>query len=194
MCSTVIFRYKCGCAERVVFECPFSSTTTNSNASDSPRALSHQNCSRRYRLHQQKLLPPENATATATVSSSQQEQTQFLWMEIPIRPIPRSRSVCPQTEKTKEQKTDKITITDIDESCHDCWQSDVLLKRQKRDSDTASSQISTRSCNKEVESIAYTRILRERPVNELVLPPLSPPPPIITELGVTSSTEGVSEN
>ncbi|KAI0856620.1 hypothetical protein F4860DRAFT_398746 [Xylaria cubensis] len=188
MCSTVIFRYKCGCAKHVVFECPFSSTT-NVNPSDSLRVLSHQNCSRRYRLHQQKLLPPENATATATVPSSQQEQAQLSWMKIPIRPL--LKPVCSQNEKIKEEEADKITITDIDESCHDCWQSDVLLKRQKRDSDTAS-QNSTRSCDKEVESIDYTRILRERPVNELIPPP--PPPRIITDLGVVSSTEGVSEN
>ncbi|KAI0554194.1 hypothetical protein F4679DRAFT_349352 [Xylaria curta] len=190
MCSTVIFRYKCGCTERVVFECPFSSTTSSNI--NSLRVLSHQNCSRRYQFHQQKLLPPENATAAATVPSSQQGQSQPLWMmEIPI--LPPSSSVCPKTEKTKEQKADKITITELDENCHDCWQNDVLLERQKRDSDTAS-QNSTKNCEKNMGDIANTRILRERPLNELILPPPPPPPPIITDLGVPSSMEGVSEN
>ncbi|KAI1735559.1 hypothetical protein F4680DRAFT_302375 [Xylaria scruposa] len=191
MCSTIIFRYKCGCTERVVFECPFSSTPS-SNINNGLRVLSHQNCSRRYRSHQQKLLPPENATATATVHSSRQEQSQPLWMmEIPI--LPPSSSVCLKTEKTEEQKADKIIITELDEDCHDCWQNNVLLERQKRDSDTAS-QTSAKNCEKNMEGMANTRILRERPLNELILPPPPSPPPIITDMGVASSTEGVSEN
>ncbi|KAI1754337.1 hypothetical protein F4782DRAFT_51726 [Xylaria castorea] len=185
MCSTVIFQYKCGCIEHVVFECPFSSTTSSDTRS-SLRALSHQNCSRRYQSHQRKLLLPENATTTATAPSSQQAQLQPLWIEIP------TKLVCPKTEKAKGQKASETTITELDESCHDCWQSYVRLVKQKHDSDTAS-QNSTGNREKEVEHIANTRVLRERAVNELILPP-PPPPPIITDSGVTLSTEGFSGN
>ncbi|KAI0455546.1 hypothetical protein F5B21DRAFT_193216 [Xylaria acuta] len=189
MCSTVIFQYKCGCTEHVVFECPFSSTT-NSNASSSLRALSHQNCSRRYRLHQQKLFPPEDAMTRATTPSSYQTLSQSLGMKMPILPPP--KLVCPRTEKTKERKAGETTITELDEICHDCWQSDVRLAKQKDDSDTASST-PTRACEREVEDPANTRILRERSVNELILLP-PPPPPIITDSGVTSSTDSVPGN
>ncbi|KAI8953937.1 hypothetical protein F4801DRAFT_66648 [Xylaria longipes] len=187
MCSTVIFQYKCGCAERVVFECPFSWTTV-SNASTSLRALSHQNCSRRYRIHQQKLFPPENATTTVTTPSSHQEYSQSFGMKIPILPPP--KLVCPRTGKMKEQKAGEAPMTELDEKCHDCWQSDLRLARQKEDSDTASST-SMRDCEMEVEDLANTRILRERSVNELILPP---PPPIIPDSGVTSSADGFFVN
>ncbi|KAH8159492.1 hypothetical protein CIB48_g8763 [Xylaria polymorpha] len=179
MCSTVIFLYKCGCAERVVFECSFSSTT-NSNASNSLRALSHQNCARRYRLHQQKLFPPNKATTTETAPtpSSHQALPQSLGSNIPILPPP--KSTCPKTEKSEGKKAGETIVTELDESCHDCWQSDLQLAKQQDDDDT-SSLTSMKDDERSVRDLANTRILREKSVNELILPPT--PPPIITDSG-----------
>ncbi|KAI0440182.1 hypothetical protein F4803DRAFT_553326 [Xylaria telfairii] len=190
MCSTVIFRYKCGCAERVVFECSFSSTT-NSNASSSLRALSHQNCARRYRLHQEELFPPNKATlATVTPTPpSHQALPQSLGTDIQVPPSP--KPTCPKTEKSKEQKAGETTVTELDESCHDCWQSDLQLAKQRDDDDT-SSLTSMKDDEKDVRNLANTRILREKPLNELILPP--PSPPIITDSGATSSTGSFSRN
>ncbi|KAI0914367.1 hypothetical protein F4823DRAFT_558063 [Ustulina deusta] len=186
MCSTVIFRYKCGCAERVVFECPFSLTTTSSsNSSKSLRAHARGNCSRRrYRLHQQKLFPAKRTTETTTTASSHRAQPLSLRMKIPILLPPESSSY-PQTAKAKEQDTSETTITEIDDICHDCWQRELRPAKQRDDGGASSAPMRDAE---DQENLAHTYVLRERPVNEVILLPPS------TSLGAVSSAESFPEN
>ncbi|KAI0537342.1 hypothetical protein GGR58DRAFT_351943 [Xylaria digitata] len=175
MCSTVIFHYKCGCAERVVFECPFS-LTTSSNLAKGLHTDSRQSCSRRYRLHQKKLFPPQKRTAATTTTLSPPK--------LPILPPPKSYSS--KSENTEEQETNREATTEVDEICHDCWQRSLGPTKQRDDDGTSSTTIGDYEDDK--ENLVNVRVLRERSVNELILPPLS------TNLGAVSSTENFSED
>ncbi|KAF2969195.1 hypothetical protein GQX73_g4440 [Xylaria multiplex] len=173
MCSTVVFHYKCGCSERVVFECPFSSAPS-SNLAKGLHADSRQNCSRRYRLHQKKLFPPQKLTvATTTIPSSP---------KLPILPPPKLYSS--KSENTEEREADGETTTEIDEICHDCWQRGLGSTKQRDNDSTSSTTMGDYEDDK--ENRVNVRVLRERSVNELILPPLS------TNPGTVSSIENFS--
>jgi hypothetical protein len=182
MCCTVIFKYRCGCAERVVFECPFSSTT-NSILDERRDTDSHQNCSRHYRRHQEKLFAPEKTTATTTASPSHQALPQSLQIMIPI--LPPSGLPCSKPEKTSEQKISETKTSELDDICHDCWQRSLRLAKQEDDDGVASSATMTDD-KEEVEHIANSRILRERSVNEFILPQPT------TDSALVSSSESFS--
>ncbi|KAI3337384.1 hypothetical protein HD806DRAFT_37557 [Xylariaceae sp. AK1471] len=166
MCSTVIFQYTCGCTEHVVLECPFSSSAANSHSH------SHA-CSRRYRRHQQKLFQPTTSSSLAL----------SLRMKIsPRLPPPRLASL----EDTAETKQ-TTTTTELDEECHDCWKRNRIrnLKLAKKTDDDTASSVTMRD---EEEDVMDSRILRERSVNEVILPPPR------RNVDVTSSARSFSES
>ncbi|KAI0879514.1 hypothetical protein GGS24DRAFT_654 [Hypoxylon argillaceum] len=182
MCCTVVFQYRCGCAERVVFECPFPSTT-NSLSDGDLDAYSPQNCLRHYRCHQEKLFAPEKDTVATTASLSHQASSPSLQMTVPSL-LPLSLS-CSETEKTREQKASETRISKLDDICHDCWQRSLRLAKQKDVGDTTSSA-TMKDDNEEAEHGADSHILRERSLNEFILPQPSP------DRGVVSSAENLS--
>ncbi|KAI1429348.1 hypothetical protein F5Y12DRAFT_482167 [Xylaria sp. FL1777] len=185
MCSTIIFQYRCGCAERVVFECPFSLTAISSpGSSKSLRAHVHKNCSRRYRLHQQKLFSLKRTTEKSSTPSLHQAPSSPLQMEIPILPPP--QPPCRQIGKAEEQNASETAVTEIDEICHDCWQHELRLA--KKTEDDGASSTTMRDGEEQGENIANTHVLKERPVNELILPPPN------MSLEAVSSTESFPEN
>ncbi|KAI0527881.1 hypothetical protein F5B22DRAFT_8837 [Xylaria bambusicola] len=185
MCTTVIFQYKCGCAERVVFECPFSSTTTQSSTSslssspsESLRAHAHRNCSRRYQLQQQKLFASKGTTKPSTILSSHQTQSQ-MQTGIPVLPFPKPS--CLQIGKPEEQR---IAVTELDELCHDCWQLELQLTKQRESNDSDTMETDG---DEQEDSGMNARVLREMFLNELVVPPQN------ANLGATSSAESFPE-
>ncbi|RWA07645.1 hypothetical protein EKO27_g7454 [Xylaria grammica] len=182
MCSTVTFQYKCGCAERIVFECPFPSITS-SNSSKSLHAHARRICSRRYRLHQQKLFR-QKQTATTTTPTSYDVPTLSMPMNLPFLPLPKPYS--PKPEKIQGKKAHECTVTEIDEMCHDCWQRSLRLTKQRDGDDGVSADAMRNEEEDEEGNFINARVLREMPVNELILPPSS------TSLGVQSSAESFS--
>ncbi|KAI0971141.1 hypothetical protein F4678DRAFT_433834 [Xylaria arbuscula] len=167
MCCTVMFQYKCGCIERVDFECPFSTDSiTDSSSSNSPRSITHQTCSRPYRLHQQKLFSPETTIKTAITPFSRQEQLLPLRIKGSILPLPEFSGQ--EIAKPEKRNIGEATVTEIDDLCHDCWQREVQLTKQ-RDGDSAPST-TTKDGEEQQAILANTHILREKPVNELILP------------------------
>ncbi|GAW26286.1 hypothetical protein SAMD00023353_2601410 [Rosellinia necatrix] len=187
MCSNTIFRYKCGCNERVVFECPFSSTT-NSDSGGNADLHSHRNCSRRYRRHQQKLLLPKRPMRATATPSSHQASSRPSHKTFPIIPCSPGIPRC-ETRDIKELKLIETPTTVLDEICHDCWQRTLRLT-QMDDDDTASSA-TTKNSEERTEYPANARILTERSVNELVLLPLVTDSEVV-DLGAMSSVGGTS--
>ncbi|KAI1128051.1 hypothetical protein F5Y10DRAFT_181828 [Nemania abortiva] len=167
MCAIVVFQYRCRCTERVVFECPFSSAT-NSILGEDLQMQPQQNCSRRYRRHQERLLTPENTTETAvTTPSHRPSLSRPLQMMIPILLPP--TLPYPEKERTNGQKTIETKTTEIDELCHDCWRHSLWLAKQKDDDKSASSS-TIRDNIDEADDVANRGILRERSANEFILP------------------------
>ncbi|KAI1312146.1 hypothetical protein F5Y03DRAFT_265571 [Xylaria venustula] len=166
MCCTVVFQYKCGCAERIVFECPFSTVSvTDSSSSNSLRSIAHQTCSRPYRLHQQKLFSPKATTKTTTTPSSRREQLLPLRLKGSILTLP---ELSGQENATPEKRNiGEAAATEIDDLCHDCWQREVRLTKQ-RDGNSAPST-TTRDSEEQGKILVNANILREKSVNELIL-------------------------
>ncbi|KAI1167479.1 hypothetical protein F5B18DRAFT_647727 [Nemania serpens] len=163
MCSTVIFQYRCGCAERVVFECPFSSTTdsvSGENLHQHPR----QNCSQR---HRHKLFPSKMTTSAANIPSSHQALSSR--PKIPVLPPP--TLLYPEIGETREEQEASEATTALDEACHDCWQRSLRLARQGDDDEEG------------MGDLANSRVLREISANRVILPPPR------TNSGATLSTE-----
>ncbi|KAI0402732.1 hypothetical protein F4802DRAFT_574885 [Xylaria palmicola] len=173
MCSKVIFLYKCGCAERVLFECPFSSTQQ------------YPNCSKRYRRHQQSLLAPNSLAKPTTAPSPQQSPPDSSQIEVPTSPP--SGHTSPRTTQTEARQARETRTTDVDDVCHDCWQSNLRLDNPT-DHDDIVSPNTMGDDEGQAGNLATSRILREISLNELMLPP----PNLNT--GPVSSAEHLSEN
>ncbi|KAI1281249.1 hypothetical protein F5Y07DRAFT_291252 [Xylaria sp. FL0933] len=165
MCSTVIFEYRCGCTERVVFKCPFSSATVSSS-SNGPGTHTHRDCSRHYQRHQRKLLPPRRTTkSTASPSPSHEEQSPYpITMNIPIST---HQAPYPQIEENARQDTSETAMTEIDDICHDCWQRELRLVKQR--DDDGNSLTTTTDGEEQEENPDEIYVLREMSPNELIL-------------------------
>lgn len=166
MCSTVIFQYRCGCSERVVFECPFSSTA-NSVSGENLHPRPRRNCPKHHRNQLEKLFPSKTTTlSTSSIPSPHQALSQPSQVKNPILP---PTLLCPEIERTKEQKENEAT-TSLDEACHDCWQRSLRLARRGDDDSTASSAIMIDN-EEGIDNPANSRILKEISANRVILPP-----------------------
>ncbi|KAI1821787.1 hypothetical protein F4861DRAFT_441744 [Xylaria intraflava] len=167
MCSTVIFRYVCGCTERTVFECPFSSATSLTSKRGA-HARSNQSCARRHRRHLKRLLRSETqraATVTEATTPSPRLITLPLRTKTPVLSPPRlSRS---QLVKPERRNLIEVPITEVDEMCHDCWIHGLQVAKQ-RDNDKDLS-IATPDDEDNTDDLTSTHVLKERSVNELAL-------------------------
>ncbi|KAI0105530.1 hypothetical protein GGR51DRAFT_192597 [Nemania sp. FL0031] len=184
MCATIIFQYTCGCVERVIFECPFSSIT-NPILDEDLNIHSDQKCSRRYRCHQERLLATEKTTDTNTTPPSHQTLSQSLKMIIPFLPPPNSEY--PETKTNKEQKTSETKTAKLDDLCHDCWQHSLWLAKQKDENNITSSTRMKRD-GEDAEDMANSRVLKEISVNEVILPRRNSDPGVSSSGGSFSST------
>ncbi|KAI0201495.1 hypothetical protein F4808DRAFT_127865 [Astrocystis sublimbata] len=236
MCSGVIFQYKCGCAERVVFECPFSSPSPSpspspsaSEANTSLRALSHHNCVRRYRVHQQNLLPPsENGRGAATAiprgskasdsigngaagdhgvagatasfpdSGSARLPSNSASQPLNMRFLGGLRSTCPEQGAGSGGG---LPVTEIDECCHDCWQSDVLreLEEGKASEDYEMEVDGDLDFDMDAdtdvdESCETPRVLRELTLSEINALPTAEPMTTTVSSAMSSSSENLARN
>ncbi|KAI8634636.1 hypothetical protein F5Y19DRAFT_469698 [Xylariaceae sp. FL1651] len=154
MCSTVIFEYTCGCTERVVFKCPFSSTLYSSS---SLRSRSN-NCSRRQRRHLQELFQPPRPP---------HGQPLALRREIPALPLP--SLPCPNS--TTIGQLSETAATKLGEECHDCWRRSLQLEQDTNGKNADSSSSVARGADEERNT---SRVLREMTPNELArMPPNS---------------------
>lgn len=172
MCTTVIFQYKCGCSEPVVFECPFSappisSSGSSSSPSENLRAQAHQNCSKRYRLQQEKLFSSSKRSGQTTSNLSSPHAKPSGCAGTPVSPFP--KPTCLQIEKAEEHSLGETPVTELDELCHDCWQHELQLAKQSEDEDTAVTEEGDEEEGNRVQVNA--RILREISPNELVISP-----------------------
>ncbi|KAI0808462.1 hypothetical protein GGR55DRAFT_192764 [Xylaria sp. FL0064] len=181
MCSSVIFQYRCGCTERVVFECPFFSTTVSSSSND-PDTHAHGNCLRHYQQHQKKLLPPRTTRTTASPPSHEEQSLSLRTMKIPIL---KPEASYPQTEDDTTQDTSQTAMTEIDDICHDCWQRELQLAKHR--DDDSSPSITTTDGEEQEENLDDIHVLREMSMNELIL--LQPS----VNLEARSSAESVRE-
>ncbi|KAI1367041.1 hypothetical protein F5Y08DRAFT_102883 [Xylaria arbuscula] len=189
MCTTVIFQYKCGCSEPVVFECPFSSppipsSGSSSSPSESLRAHAHRNCSKRYRLQQEKLYSSQQALWTTASNTSTLHAEALMLAETPVPPLPKPS--CVQIEKGEEKNSSEIPVTELDELCHDCWQHELELAKQAEAEDEDEA-ITGDDDEGQGNGANSNRILREIFSNELVRSPHSPAGN--ANRGVSSSAE-----
>ncbi|KAI1117093.1 hypothetical protein F5Y14DRAFT_457960 [Nemania sp. NC0429] len=184
MCSTVIFQYRCGCAERVLFECPFSVSVSGEDLCTPPR----HSCSKHHRRLLKKLFLSKGViSTTASIPSSYQALlSQSSRTEIPA--LPRPTLLSPEIEDVnmKEQDANEST-TALDETCHDCWQRSLRLARRGDDDDNNTTASPALMDNEgEMENLADSRILREISGNRVRLPPSR------TNSGVSLSRESSS--
>ncbi|KAI0429184.1 hypothetical protein F5Y09DRAFT_357082 [Xylaria sp. FL1042] len=136
-----------------------------SSSSNNLAADVHQDCSQRYKRHQKKLLLPRRTTKPTPTPSSHKEQSLPLrTMKTPILPPQPSY---PQIGKKERQVTSETAVTEIDDICHDCWQRELQLAKQR--DDDSNSSTTTRDGEEQEENMDNTHVLREMSMNELIL-------------------------
>ncbi|KAI2642574.1 hypothetical protein GGS21DRAFT_179053 [Xylaria nigripes] len=157
MCSTVTFRYSCGCTEIAVFECLYSSSS-HFTSQEKGRTRSCSPCSRRHRRRQRKLTEPGETRPAATGATPSRNETSV--------PAPSTLSLH-QTARPEEPESNE-RFTEVSELCHTCWQLSQL-PRKLQDEDALRSRSTTQDVESVTDAVNSTDVLREISLNDLAL-------------------------